>query len=156
MLFRSLTAAEHDVLYLFAYVNRNPDRIAADMEMSPSEVRGILHRCCNLEVPRALRILLEHTPEPEPTVGQTDMIGIGLTYRQLDYWTVRGYLQVLGHPSPGTGRYRRWPVAELGIASLILRLIKSGLELAMAARVARDGRHELAPGIRLSIDEDGT
>lgn len=96
-------------------------------------------------------------PRPDvdiPTVGQAELIEIGLTYRQLDYWTTLGYLQVVGDPTPGSGRPRRWPVEEVDIALLMLRLIEAGLGLSVAARVARDGRHHLAPGIRLVIDQD--
>jgi len=79
----------------------------------------------------------------------------GPTYRQLDHWVRRGYLNP-GNANAGTGNYRQWPAGELRIANLMYRLIQAGLTPAAAARVARagvGGAAELAPGIRIVIDE---
>jgi hypothetical protein len=153
-----LTELERQVLDLYAYDDRRPDHIADQLQVPVSTVRSVLHRCCSNDPGRALRILAEYPDaEPEiPSVGQAEMIAIGLSYRQLYYWTSIGHLQVLGDVNPGSGRSRRWPIGEVRVASVMWRLINAGLDLNMAARVARDGRHELAPGIRLVIDEDGT
>lgn len=161
-----LTELERAVLTAYAYSERRPDRIAADMGLSTSTVRGVLHRCCNFEVPRALRLVTKDgldpepppptaIPEPgeEPCAGTDDMIAIGLTYRQLDYWTRAGHLKVVGDPTPGIGRKRAWPIGEVDVAALMLRLVNAGLDLEVAAQVARDGTHELAPGIHLLVKD---
>jgi DNA-binding transcriptional MerR regulator len=86
--------------------------------------------------------------------GRAAMIDEGITYRQLDYWTRRGYLHALnaGH---GAGSVRQWSAFERLIASWIGRLTAAGLTLDAAARVARTARNgtcELAPGIRITLD----
>lgn len=81
----------------------------------------------------------------------------GLSYRQLDYWTRSGYLRAVD-PTPGSGGTREWPDHEVVVASLMLRLLRAGLRLDVAARVARtqsydlDGRVELRGGVRLDLD----
>jgi DNA-binding transcriptional MerR regulator len=76
----------------------------------------------------------------------------GITYRQLDYWTRRGYI------TPENSRYhsgieREWSRAELGVALRMGRLITAGLSAEVAARVAREGcgRLEIAPGIVIEV-----
>jgi DNA-binding transcriptional MerR regulator len=81
----------------------------------------------------------------------------GLTYRQLDHWTRRGWLRP-AHTG-GTGNARAWSQAELQIADLMRRLVAAGLTPEAAARAARthqDGRPlvKLAPGLVLAIDTD--
>lgn len=75
----------------------------------------------------------------------------GPTYRQLDHWVRRGYLNP-GNANAGTGNSRQWPAGELAVARLMYRLTKAGLTLEAAYRVARYGG-ELAAGIRVVIDE---
>lgn len=58
----------------------------------------------------------------------------GASYRQLDYWTRKGYLKVEGG---GTGVHRDWPAKEVKIASLIKLLIDGGFEVDSAAGIAR-------------------
>lgn len=72
----------------------------------------------------------------------------GLTYRQLDYWTTKGYL----HPLHGTGSgiARVWPDEELAVARMMARLVGAGLTLALAARVAR-GEEDVAPGVKVLV-----
>jgi MerR HTH family regulatory protein len=69
---------------------------------------------------------------------------LGITYRQLDYWTRQGYLRpVQPHSnirSGGTGYARQWPESELAIAASMGRLIRLGLTAEAAHRVARAGR----------------
>ncbi|GAA3550586.1 hypothetical protein GCM10022419_033550 [Nonomuraea rosea] len=81
----------------------------------------------------------------------------GLTYRQLDHWTRRGWLRP-AHAG-GTGNARVWPAAELQIADLMRRLTRAGLAAAAAAQAARthqEGRLlvKLGPGLVLAIDTD--
>lgn len=56
------------------------------------------------------------------------------SYRQLDYWTRKGYLQVQGG---GIGVQRDWPAKEVKIASLMKLLIDGGFEVDSAAAIAR-------------------
>lgn len=64
-------------------------------------------------------------------------LAIGLTYRQLDYWTRRGYLKA-EDPTPGSGHSRTWLEDEQVIAARMLRLISCGFTVEAAARIARD------------------
>jgi DNA-binding transcriptional MerR regulator len=59
-----------------------------------------------------------------------------LSYRQLDYWSRSGYLRPV-QAKPGSGTDRAWPEAEIRVANMMARLLTAGLELAVAARVAR-------------------
>lgn len=63
-----------------------------------------------------------------------------VTYRQLDYWTTKGYLLTTdGAASPGIGQPRVWPVTEIEVAARMIRLIAAGLVPRAAALVARNG-----------------
>lgn len=81
----------------------------------------------------------------------------GLTYRQLDHWTRRGWLRP-AHIG-GTGNARVWSAAELQIADLMRRLTRAGLTPEVAAKAARshqEGRLlvTIGPGLVLAIDTD--
>jgi len=94
---------------------------------------------------------LEHAPDP-------DLPGpfLGISYRQLDYWTRIGLLRPID-PTPGSGVARTWPDAEVVVAHMIRRLLDAGLELRVAARVAReqvthpDGRSTLRGGLVIDL-----
>ena len=77
----------------------------------------------------------------------------GATHRQLDYWTRCGYVLTDGDPSPGSGRYRRWPASEVPVVALMVRLSAVGVLVSTAAIVARGlverGHALLAPGVTL-------
>jgi DNA-binding transcriptional MerR regulator len=80
----------------------------------------------------------------------------GITYRQLDHWTRRGYLRPVvvrnGFGSGQGGRSRDWPAAEVAVACRMARLIAAGLTPEAAAELARaPGRHVLAPGITIEV-----
>jgi DNA-binding transcriptional MerR regulator len=75
----------------------------------------------------------------------------GISFRQLDYWTSRGYLHA-DNASPGTGNHRYWSGDELRVAITMRRLVDAGLGPATAARVAR-GEAEIGPGIRVTVEE---
>lgn len=82
------------------------------------------------------------------TVTDEAFTTAGITYRQLVYWTDRGYL----HPAAGsTLRSRSWPASEVPVAATMRRLVAAGLPPAVAARVAR-GDTEIAPGVRVTVD----
>jgi hypothetical protein len=60
----------------------------------------------------------------------------GVTYRQLDYWTRRGWIRADGH-GKGSGRPRCWPALERSTATLMARLVGVGFHPAAAAPIAR-------------------
>lgn len=73
----------------------------------------------------------------DETVPYRDMLKLGLTGRQVDYWTRQGYLRST-EPQPGSGHRRAWPVVERDIAVLMARLISAGLSVEVAAKAARE------------------
>lgn len=97
----------------------------------------------------------------------------GATYRQLDYWVKRGYVQPsevaasgigwsarrpVDRPTsnPGSGRRRMWHPDEAAVAARMVRLLAAGLSVEAAARVARrpDELLELAPGVQVLVTGD--
>jgi hypothetical protein len=78
----------------------------------------------------------------------------GISYRQLDHWTRRGYLRPAADTGNGSGRWREWSTAELAAACLMAALTRAGLEPRAAALIARSGRSrvDLAPGIAIELD----
>ena len=81
----------------------------------------------------------------------------GVTYRQLDHWTRRGYLKPQ-HDKGGSGVPRDWPGKEIRVAATIGRLTRAGVDVSVAARIARDHvtldqrEFTLAPGIKVEIE----
>jgi DNA-binding transcriptional MerR regulator len=73
------------------------------------------------------------------------------SYRQLDYWTSKGYLR---GGNPGSGHRRDWTDHELAIAEMIGRLRSAGIELEAAGRLARElhehGHAALGPGLMIA------
>lgn len=81
----------------------------------------------------------------------------GLTYRKIDYWTRKGWLQP-AHEG-GTGHNRDWPQTELQVADMMGRLVDAGIAVdiaALAARARVAGRKTilLGYGITLTIDDE--
>lgn len=77
--------------------------------------------------------------EPE-TVTYQEMRRLGISGRQVDYWTRQSYLFAV-EPKPGktgSGHRRRWPVSEREIARLMARMISAGLSVEVAAKAARE------------------
>jgi DNA-binding transcriptional MerR regulator len=76
---------------------------------------------------------------------------LGITYRQLDYWTRKGHLHPLN--DVGTGIAREWTEAELEIARRMGRLTAAGVPVERAATFARNTwpRGEIAPGIVIEV-----
>jgi hypothetical protein len=82
-----------------------------------------------------------------------DFLKAGVTYRQLDFWTTKGYLRAMT-AQPGTGRSREWLLGEERVAATMVRLVDAGLTVQAAAQVARQplgGPVELAPGVVISV-----
>lgn len=83
-----------------------------------------------------------------------DMAAIGCSYRQWDYWTRLGLIKTEdGDTTPGSGKRRYWPKEEIDVAARMVRLIKAGLDVRVAAQVARqpDEPYELAEGVVITI-----
>jgi len=79
----------------------------------------------------------------------------GLTYRQIDYWTSRGYLRA-DSSNPGSGTDRTWLDGETHVASRMLALIEVGFRLGKAHELARsDDRWVLLPAVT-TVDDDPT
>jgi hypothetical protein len=68
----------------------------------------------------------------------------GLTYRQLDHWTTRGFIKA-DEQHPGNGYERRWLYAETVIIRIGLGLIKVGFKPESALTLARRLRTEENP-----------
>ena len=82
-----------------------------------------------------------------------------ITYRQLDHWVRRGYLEpawVTNHTGRGRGTGREWTTTETAVACLMGRLTRAGLAPATAATVARSAqagetRFVIAPGVVIEL-----
>lgn len=86
---------------------------------------------------------------------------LGITYRQLDYWSRLGYLRPVRLErgrGEGSGSPRVWPPAELHVARLMGRLTAAGIQPSLAAVVARKwpDSEEIAPGIFVQITQQET
>ena len=68
----------------------------------------------------------------------------GLTYRQLDWWTVRGYINANTN-RPGYGMHRCWDVDEVAVIARAVRLIDLGVTASKAITAARDPNDRLGP-----------
>lgn len=79
---------------------------------------------------------------------------LGITYRQLDYWTRIGLLHP-GRRDParhGSGTARTWTAAELEVARAMGKLTAAGLPPRAAEQVARAGSPcEIAPGVLVQL-----
>lgn len=77
-----------------------------------------------------------------------------VTYRQLDHWCRRGYLHPKD-PLPGSGNQRDWTADELRVAERMARLRRAGLDLEIAADLARSGEWpvSIGPGLTLMLEE---
>lgn len=77
-----------------------------------------------------------------------------VTYRQLDHWARRGFL----HPEmdgDGSGYPRTWSADELRVAERMARLRRAGLDLEIAADLARSSEWPvtIGPGLTLMLEE---
>lgn len=75
-------------------------------------------------------------------IGSTRVVAAtGATYRQLDYWVSRGYLQP-ANTGLGSGYSWLWSPQEVEVVRRMVALVGCGLTPEAAARAARD-RSEL-------------
>jgi DNA-binding transcriptional MerR regulator len=92
---------------------------------------------------------------PTPQRGEVSAAQLvrrtGISYRVLDYWTTRGYLQTITTANPGSGQPRLYPASEVAIAARMRVLVDAGLFPAAAERAARGTR--LAPGVHVVLDD---
>lgn len=80
-----------------------------------------------------------------------DIIGFGVTYRQLDYWCRLDWLNSTDK-FPGCGGMRFFPPGEVKIARDMARLVNAGIPPKVARDAVRNGG-QLAPGVRIVVDE---
>lgn len=89
----------------------------------------------------------------DPPATAEDLLEVGLTYRQVDYWTRMGWLRA-DNPECGTGRVRRYPRGEVQVAKLMAALVTEGeMSPGKASAAARNGGW-LADGMWLAIRRD--
>jgi len=67
----------------------------------------------------------------------------GLSYRQLDWWTTRGYIHAIGTNRPGHGIYRCWDTDEAAVIERAARLTGFGVTASRAIQAARDPDNRL-------------
>lgn len=84
------------------------------------------------------------------SVQLAELMALGMTYRQLDSWTTRGFLRS-STPHPGTGRQRTWLPGEAEIAATMQLLTSAGVSPVKAHEAARNGGR-LSDRVRVLIE----
>lgn len=79
-----------------------------------------------------------------------DLATLGVTYRQLDYWTRQGYLTASAEHS-GSGYRRSWSPEQLALAERLGRLTRLGMTLDLAYRVAT-GTSDVGEGVTITLE----
>jgi DNA-binding transcriptional MerR regulator len=82
----------------------------------------------------------------------------GISYRQLDYWTSRGYLKTYHDSNPGSGTAREYPFDQAKKARLMLCLITLGFEVHLAEKISAfavlgEYKLHLGHGVTLLIED---
>ena len=85
----------------------------------------------------------------------------GASYRQLDHWSRHGagILRPYKHAT-GAGHPRRWSPEEAAVARCITGLTRLGIELEVAARIARErdadgyARVQLSPHVEIIVQPE--
>jgi DNA-binding transcriptional MerR regulator len=62
----------------------------------------------------------------------------GVTYRQLDYWTRRGFIQSCERNRSGSGNIRVWDKENVTKVFLMHKLIQAGFAVSRAPKIAAD------------------
>ena len=116
------------------------------------------HTLCGIDIgdqdwhPTAGRVRCDQCAAvPENHATLRDLTDLGLSCRQVDYWTRHGLLRA-HNPDPGCGRRRTWPADEVAVAAVMVRLVDAGLTPEAAHRAARHGG-VLAPGVSVHLAE---
>jgi hypothetical protein len=81
--------------------------------------------------------VVDEVPDVTLTTVQLAFLS-GASYRQLNYWTRKGWLNPDG--GVGTGNVAHWSLAESFTAVRMATLVGVGVSPTMAARVARAAR----------------
>lgn len=90
---------------------------------------------------------------PEGHATRHDMIALGITYRQLDFWTRQGFL-VADNPDCGSGIVRTFPPETVEVARLMATYTAAGIGPSAAHHAAlHDGW--LSDTVRVVIDGRG-
>ena len=73
--------------------------------------------------------------------------------RQVDFWCRRGYLRPANGCNPGSGQGREFTNAEAAVAATMGRLVAAGLQIPLAAQLARADCWpvEIAPGVTVEV-----
>jgi hypothetical protein len=87
---------------------------------------------------------------PEGHYTAHDLIALGPTYRQVEYWVRRNWLKP-DNPGCGSGQRMTYPPSEALMALSMWRLVEAGLT-PYAAYYATKHDGKLGPGIRVVID----
>jgi DNA-binding transcriptional MerR regulator len=85
---------------------------------------------------------VDNTVDNRPRVNAREMLRLtGLTYRQIGHWST-GRVGILrpDEVDPGSGHPRTWPAEDVEVARCIAELMRQGLDLHVAARIARSPR----------------
>ena len=72
----------------------------------------------------------------------------GATYRQLDYWCLKGFLVPTPQDKTGSGYAREWPPEEIEVARRMVKLVKLGFTPSGASIIAR-----AEPGTELALSD---
>lgn len=86
---------------------------------------------------------------PEGHGTHNDVMALGLTYRQVDWWCRKGWL-LPDNPDPGSGYRRTFPPQEVAVAEVMFALTAAGVSASAAHRAVRNGGL-LAPGVRVEL-----
>ena len=85
----------------------------------------------------------------------------GATYRQLDHWSRGGrILRPFQHATGGAGHPRRWSHQDAQVARCITGLTRLGIDLEVAARIARErdedgyARVQLSPHVEIIVQPE--
>lgn len=74
---------------------------------------------------------------------------IGISYRQLDYWTTRGWLRV---GVTGTGNQRHYAGAEVTLATRMAALVNAGVSAGVAYKVACGSYEDAFDALKRAVD----
>lgn len=80
----------------------------------------------------------------------------GITYRQVNYWTSRGYLSTVaisGIPTEGIGNRRIYASSEVIKARLLAHLLDRETAVDLAAKLASDHKARLPWGFVIELTE---
>jgi hypothetical protein len=79
----------------------------------------------------------------------------GITYRQLVFWSGRGYLKPCGEENRsrnGSGIPWVWTMRELEVAARMGTLVAAGLRASVAAEVARSGKRRYRLSDQVTVE----